>query len=167
MLLGFMLVFAMACQRPQTESIDPGAEKEAIKAMVKQFEACTSTDTLATFLTDDALVTGTAPAELWTKQQMIDMWHEYFEGMVPEHTYLRENTVKVAADGKSATVIEEYIMPVMSPKLQARHGLHLVKIGGNWMIDFINISFIPKNEDISKIDEVIEANVDNMSSSSI
>jgi hypothetical protein len=47
-------------------------------------------------------------------------------------------------------------MPVMSSVLPARNALHMVKINGKWMIDFINISFIPENEDVPKIDELLK-----------
>jgi hypothetical protein len=150
------LAFFLACQQQQPAKVDAAAEKAAVNALIDQFEATTLTDTLALFLTDDALVTGTAPTELWTKQQMVEMWQQYFSGNVPEHIYSGERTVKIAADGNSATVIEEYTMPVMSSILQARNGLHLVKLNGKWMIDFINISFIPENEDIPKIEEAIK-----------
>jgi hypothetical protein len=43
----------------------------------------------------------------------------------------------------------------MSPILTARNTLHLVKTNGKWMVDFISIAFIPKNEDIPKIEKII------------
>jgi hypothetical protein len=157
-LLLFMLVFVTACQKPQPAPVDLESEKDAINDMMDNFEATTKTDSLAMFLTADALLTGTAPSELWNKDEMLEMWQEYFSGTVPEHKYIGERTLKVAADGNSATVIEEYIMPALSPVLPARNTLHLVKNDGSWMIDFVSMAFIPKNEDVPIIDEALKVN---------
>jgi hypothetical protein len=154
-LLLFVLAFLTACQQPKPATADLNVEKVAVNALLDKWEACTLTDTMATFLADDALIIGTAPKELLTKKEIVDMWRQYYAGKVPEHTNISERILKMAADGNSATGIEEYIMPAMSPILPARNTLHLVKTDGRWMIDFVSIAFIPKNEDIPKIDAVI------------
>jgi hypothetical protein len=151
--LFFGLFLLTTCQQPTT--VDLKAERAAVNAVFDKFEATTMTDTLATFLSEDALVSGTAPAELFTKEQTVEMWKQYYSGKVPEHTYISERIVKIASDGNSATVIEEYIMPSMSPVIPARNTLHLMKTDGKWMIDFISIAFIPKNEDVPKIDKAL------------
>lgn len=151
-----LVILLIACnQQPKTQPVDIEAEKASLNTAIDRFEAATSTDTLASFLTEDAMVAGTAPSELFNKQQMVEMWRQYYSSIVPEHKYIDERTVKMAVDGNSATVIEEYIMPVMSPVIPARNALHMVKINGKWMIDFINICFIPENDDISKINELL------------
>jgi hypothetical protein len=106
-------------------------------------------------MSDDAMVAGTAPSELFTKQNIVDIWNQYYSGVVPELTYIGERTVKKASDGNSATAIEEYNMPSMSSVIAARNTLHLVKIEGEWMINFNCISFIPKNEDMPKIETAL------------
>ncbi len=151
----FMILLSACKQQAEKQPVDLEVEKASLNALIDKFEAVTNTDTLASFLTEDALVTGTAPSELYNKKQVVDMWTQYYSSIVPEHSYMGERIVKVAADGNSATVIEEYIMPVMSPVLPARNTLHLVRINDKWMIDFISICFIPKNEDIPKINEVL------------
>jgi len=154
-LLLLLLLLISACKQTPTPTVDLAVEETSVNAMVDLFDAASLTDSLASFLTEDALVTGTAPGELWTKQQMVDMWHEYFSGNVPEHSYTGIRTVKVAKDGNSATVNEEYMMPVMSSVLQARNTLHLVKQNNVWMIDFISIAFIPANEDLPAIEKAL------------
>lgn len=136
-------------------TIDLNAEKAAVNAMLDKWQAATQTDTLASLLTDDAFILGTAPEELWTKNEIVEIWRQYYSGIVPEHSYTSERILKMAADGNSATEIEEYIMPSMSPILTARNTLHLVKTKDKWMVDFISIAFIPKNEDIPKIEKII------------
>jgi hypothetical protein len=154
-LLLIVLAFFTACQQPKSATVDLNTEKVTINSLLDKFNACTQTDTMASFLTDDALIIGTAPKELLTKKEIVEMWRQYYAGKVPEHTYISERILKIAADGNSATGIEEYIMPAMSPILPARNTLHLVKTNGKWMIDFLSIAFIPKNEDIPKIDAVL------------
>ena len=145
---------AMMCLNAQS-TIDLNAEKAAVNAMLDKWQAATQTDTLASLLTDDAFILGTAPEELWTKNEIVEIWRQYYSGIVPEHSYTSERILKMAADGNSATEIEEYIMPSMSPILTARNTLHLVKTKDKWMVDFISIAFIPKNEDIPKIEKII------------
>ena len=136
-------------------TIDLNAEKAVVNALLDKWQAATQTDTLASLLTDDAFILGTAPEELWTKNEIVEIWRQYYSGIVPEHSYTSERILKMAADGNSATEIEEYIMPSMSPILTARNTLHLVKTKDKWMVDFISIAFIPKNEDIPKIEKII------------
>ncbi|HBE41800.1 MAG TPA: hypothetical protein DDW27_11465, partial [Bacteroidales bacterium] len=59
-------------------------------------------------------------------------------------------------DGNSAIVVEQYIMPFLSSKIPLRNVYNAVKTNDNWMIDFISWSFIPKNEDISKLNKAVE-----------
>jgi hypothetical protein len=154
-LLLIVLAFFTACQQPKPVAVDLNAEKVAVNSLLDKFKTSTQTDTLATFLTDDALIMGTAPQELLTKKEIVDMWRQYYAGKVPEHTFISKRILKMAADGNSATGIEEYIMPAMSPILPARNTFHLVKTDGKWMIDFLCVAFIIKNEDIPKVDAVL------------
>ena len=149
----------MACLNAQsktTTTIGPDAEKAAINAMLDKFEMVTQIDTMASFLTEEALVAGTAPKELWTKKEYVELLYSMVNsGIIPEFTYISDRILKLAADGNSATVLKEYTMPFMSSTLAARNTAHLVKIDGKWMIDFLDIAFIPKNEDIPKIDKAL------------
>ena len=153
-ILMISLFGTVMCLNAQS-TIDLNAEKAAVNAMLDKWQAATQTDTLASLLTDDAFILGTAPEELWTKNEIVEIWRQYYSGIVPEHSYTSERILKMAADGNSATEIEEYIMPSMSPILTARNTLHLVKTKDKWMVDFISIAFIPKNEDIPKIEKII------------
>jgi hypothetical protein len=153
--LFFGLALITACQQPKPVTVDLQAEKARVNALLDKFEAATLTDTLASLMTEDALVIGTAPSELMTKKETVEIWSQYYSGKVPEHTYINERILKMAADGNSATAIEEYMMPAMSPVIPARNTIHLVKSEGKWMIDFISSTFILKNEDVPKIDRVL------------
>ena len=154
-LLILNLFLFVACEKDETPKLDLKAEKTAIETLLNTWQTATQTNALASCMSDDAIVAGTAPAEIFTKQELVDMWTLYYSGQVPEHTYIGEPTIKMALDGNSATAVEEYNMPSMSSVLAARNTLHLVKSDGKWMIDFMSITYIPKNEDVPKIDEVL------------
>jgi hypothetical protein len=47
-------------------------------------------------------------------------------------------------------------MPLISPKIPLRDVYKVVKTDDKWMIDFFSTSFIPKNEDIPKLNKAIE-----------
>ena len=47
-------------------------------------------------------------------------------------------------------------MPIASPKIAWRNEYHLVKTDGKWKILVLNCAFIPKNEDMQKLNEALE-----------
>ena len=150
------MMMCLNAQSKKTTTIDLEVEKAAINAMLDKFETVTQTDTLVSFLTENVLVAGTAPKELWTKREYVEIMNSLWNsGIIPEFTYTSDRILKLAADGNSATALREYTMPFMSSTLAARNTAYLVKIDGKWMIDFLNIAFVPKNEDIPKIDNVL------------
>ena len=156
-LIALGLAFFVACEDTNTQTVDLNAEKTALNTLLDKWQNATLTDDLADCMAADAMVAGTAPSELFTKQDMVDMWSLYYSGNVPEHTYIGERTLKIASDGNSATAIEEYNMPSMSSVVSARNTLHLVKVDGDWFIDFLVITYIPTNEDMPKIEEALSA----------
>jgi hypothetical protein len=149
------MVMTACQQKPKTVPVDTEAEKAAISSLFDKFNASRDADTLAAFLTEDALCCGTDPSEFWNKQQMTDGWRQL---LTPdfEINYICERKIKVAADGNSASVVERYMMPVYTPKIPWCNVYHLVKTNDKWMIDFLSCAFIPKNEDIPKLNKAVE-----------
>ncbi len=149
-----------ACKpTPKPAPVDIDAEKAAVSALFDKFNAAFSANdaaALATFLTEDALSCGTDPSEFWNKQQITELWTQVLADSTPEINYISKRVVKVAADGNSATVVEQYMLPSITPKIPWRNVYHLVKTNNNWMIDFFSCSLIPKNEDIPKLNEAVE-----------
>ena len=158
--LSVSVMVIVACQQTtKTVSVDVKAEKAAISVLFDKFIAAYDAGnaaTLVTFLTDDGLFCGTDPSEFMNKQEIKDSFTKLLADTVPEIKYIGERVIRVAADGNSATVVLQYIMPVMSPKIPLRDVYKVVKKGDNWMIDFFSTSFIPKNEDVPKINKAVE-----------
>jgi ketosteroid isomerase-like protein len=160
----FILTIAVigitACQqKPKTVPVDIVAEKAALNSIFDKFDRAFDSKNVAileSFLTDDALCLGTDQSEFLNRQQMKDAWTQMFADSTLKINYLNDRMIKVSADGNSAFVVEQYIIPGICPKIPWRNGYHLVKSDGNWMILVINCGFIPKNEDIPKLNKALE-----------
>jgi hypothetical protein len=62
----------------------------------------------------------------------------------------------IAEDRNSAIAIEQFYFKLFSPNIMWRVIFHAVKSGEDWKLDFISWNFIPKNEDIEKINKALE-----------
>jgi len=105
-------------------------------------------------LTDDALICGTDPSEFWGKQQFVESM-EQISNDPPEINSIGDRVIKVAPDGNSAIVVTQYII-AWSPKIPWRQVYHFIKTNEGWKVNFINVAFIPKNEQIETINNAIE-----------
>ena len=106
---------------------------------------------------DNTLFLGTDPSEFWNKKQITD----YFLAQPTDSTMKIEfkvdrREIMVAPDGKSAIVVEQYFVPVISAKMQVRCIDKLVKVDDKWMFDLISWNMIPRNEDIPKLNAALE-----------
>jgi uncharacterized protein (TIGR02246 family) len=157
--MAFMII--TACQpKPKTVPVDTEAEKVAVSALFEKFNSAfkaKDTNTLLAALTDDVLACGTDPSEFWDKKQISDGWTQYFADTTLKITYsIDRREIRVTADGKSAIVVEQYVMPILSSRITIRNIYLAVKADENWMIDFISWNFILKNEDIPKLNKALE-----------
>lgn len=135
------------------------AEKAAINDLFDKFDAAfhsQDAETLSSYLTEDALCLGTDPSEFWDKPQMTDLWKQTFADTVPELNMISEREIKFAPDGHSAVVVEQFMLPLFTPKIPWRNVYQLVKTNDRWMIDFCSSALIPKNEDLQKLNEAME-----------
>jgi len=162
LILFVALIALSACkQLPKTVPIDIAAEQAAINVLFDQVDSAFETrdvTTLTSFLKDDLLCCGTDPSEFWDKQQTTDLWTQMFADTAVSITlnFISDRKIKVANDGQSAAVVEQYLFPAISPNIPWRNVYHLVKKDDQWKILFFSIAFIPKNEDIAKINEAVE-----------
>ena len=159
-ILSIATVLVTACQQaPKTSAVDMEAEKAIIDSIFTVFNAAFSNkdvSTLSSYLTEDALCCGTDPSEFWTKQQITDLWAQMLADSAPKINFISDRKIKVAADGHSAVVVDQYMMSAFSPNIPWRNIYQLVKVNDHWMIDFLASNFIPKNEDIQKLNEAMD-----------
>ena len=141
-----------ACQQtPKTIPVDIAGEKVAISALFDKFNSALNAkdvNTLTALLTDEALGCGTDPSEFWDKQQLSDVWKQGFaDSSLKINWSIDKREIRVAADGNSAIIVEQYVLPIIiSSKIPLRNIYLAVKANKNWMIDFISWNLILKNE---------------------
>jgi ketosteroid isomerase-like protein len=148
-----------ACQQtPQPVQVDILSEMNAITVFFDDFYARLlegEVDTVMTYFTDDVVYCGTDPSEFWNKEDIKELWTQMLADGGPDMKFLGERVTKVADDGNSAVAVEQYIIPAFSPNIPWRNVYHLVKKEGKWKIFFMSSAFIPKNEDISILNEAL------------
>jgi hypothetical protein len=149
----------VACQQtPKVVPVDIQAEEAALNGLMDKFDEAikAGNDSLArAIITEDALICGTDPSEFWTKQQFLGPEEQDSVSAPPEAKYISERVTKVAPDGNSAVVVNQLFLS-WSPKIPLRVVYHFIKADNKWMIEFINVAFIAKNEDIQKLNEALE-----------
>ena len=128
---------------------------ELMDIMDAEFENGDATTFLSS-LADDALICGTDPSEFWNKEQYLGMQDTESNNNAPEFKYIDDRVVKVAPDGNSAIVVNQFMMIGWSPKIPLRNDFHFIKTNAGWKVFFVNIAFIPKNEHIGMINKAIE-----------
>jgi len=138
--------------------------REAVKASVaalldKYDSAFKAKDAPAVIalLAGDGLFCGTDPSEIWDKKQISDGWTQAFAdtSMMLDFT-VEKREILVAEDEHSAIAIEQFYFKLFSPNIMWRVIFHAIKSGEDWKLDFISWNFIPKNEDIEKINKALE-----------
>lgn len=159
-LLSIAAVALTACQQaPETVTVDIETETAALNELFDSFNAAGiagDAATQASYLLEDGVYCGTDPSEFFTKQEITDMWTQMYAESGLDITFISERAVKVAPDGNSAVVVDQYMFPVYTPKIPWRNVYHLIKTDDKWMILFFSAAFVPKNEDIPKLNAAME-----------
>ncbi len=153
------MVLAACQQKPEVIAVDIEAEKAALNVITEKVNTAFRAHdvaTLTSLLTEDLICCGTDPSEFWNKQQITEMWTQMFADTAMELNSISGRVVKVSADGKSAIVVDQYMLPSITPKIPWRNVYHLVKTEDTWMINFISSAFIAKNEDVPKLNMALE-----------
>ena len=156
-----ILLLLFGCQpKTKTEPVDLTAVKNAVNTQLDNFHQvwkAKDIDAIRTLLADDGLYCGTDPGEFWDKENLLKISARMFadESLVADYS-IDKREIRVAADGNSATSLEQFTWNQLSQKIPLRFICHFVKIGDDWKIDFNSVSFIPKNADISKLNKALE-----------
>jgi ketosteroid isomerase-like protein len=155
------VLITAGCQpKVQNKPVDMTAVKGEITILMDKYLNAFNTkdvNTITGLVADDGLFCGTDPSELMDKKALSDMMTQSLADTSAIYSYsVDKREIRVAADGSSAIVLEQFTMPGISPKIPTRLIYHVVKAGDKWMFDFISWSFIPKNEDIVKLNKALE-----------
>jgi hypothetical protein len=155
-----VMIMTSCQQKPATVIVDPEAVKVELATFMDEYNAAYKAmdiNKMTAFCTDNAMFLGTDPSEFWNKQQIID----YFMAQGTDSTMKIEfkvdrREILVAADGKSAIVVEQFFIPLISTKIQVRCIDKVVKVNDKWMFDFLSWNIVAKNEDIPKLNAALE-----------
>jgi uncharacterized protein (TIGR02246 family) len=155
------VMITAGCQpKVQNKPVDVTAVKEEITILMDKYMNAFNTkdvNTITALFADNGLFCGTDPSELMDKKALSDMMTQSLADTTMNWSYsIDRREIRVATDGSSAIVLEQFTMPGISPKIPTRLIYYVVKAGDKWMFDFISWSFIPKNEDIVKLNKALE-----------
>ena len=140
--------------------VDMNESKEAVrKVLDTHWSAVKAKDAVAVMalVTDDFLSYGSDPEEVWNKTEMYNTVKRMFGNTeLKTDITVDKREIRVARDGNSAIALEQMYLKPFSEKIPVRTVYHLVKDNNTWLIDFTSTGFIPKNEDIGKLNKALE-----------
>lgn len=157
----FVVLMMVACQpKIETKTVDVVAEENAVTTLLDNYHEAMyagNVNEIMTLLENEGLYCGTDPLELWDKEALSNVMTETMADSSFTLDYsIDKRKIRVAADGNTALVLEQFTMSAFSEKMPIRFMSHLVKTDENWKIDFISWSFIPNNEDIARLNKALE-----------
>jgi hypothetical protein len=155
-----VMIMTSCQQKPATVIVDPEAVKVELATFMDEYNVAYKAmdiNKMTAFCNDNAMFLGTDPSEFWNKQQIID----YFMAQGTDSTMKIEfkvdrREILVAADGKSAIVVEQFFIPLISTKIQVRCIDKVVKVNDKWMFDLLSWNIVARNEDIPKLNAALE-----------
>ena len=161
LLMWAVVIIMTSCQqKPVTVAVDPEAVKAELTTFMDEYNVAYKAmdiNKMIALCNDNAMFLGSDPSEFWKKQQITD----YFMAQGTDSTMKIEfkvdrREILVAADGKSAIVVEQFFIPMISTKIQVRCIDKVVKVNDKWMFDFLSWNIVAKNEDIPKLNAALE-----------
>jgi hypothetical protein len=149
-----------ACQtKPEIAPVDTEAAKVSVTNLLDKYKSAWNkrdVNTLTALLADNGLFCGSDPSEFWDKKTLSDAWGKALPDTSLKINYnIDRQEIRIANDCNSAIAIEQSLT-FANQKIPWRLIFHIVKTNENWMIDFISWSLIPKNEDLGKLNKVLE-----------
>lgn len=157
------IIVVAGCQPKNQDKPDKPADLESVKdsitlVMDNYYKAFNSKDleTYSTLLADDGWFCGTDPDEFWNKNEVVDLMKQQFADtsfnwkISPD-----KKEIKVASDGKSAIIVNQYLITEISPKIPVREITHINKTKNKWLISFTCYNFITENENVDKLNKAL------------
>jgi ketosteroid isomerase-like protein len=156
----FAMVFISCQSKTKVMPVDMTESKEAvIRVLDAHWSAVKAkdADAVIALVTDDFLSCGTDPKEFWNKTDMYNTVKQMFTNTeLKIDITVEKREIRITRDGNSAIAMEQMFMNPFSQKIPVRTVYHLVKDNNTWLIDFTSTGFIPKNEDIDKLNKALE-----------
>ena len=103
----------------------------------------------------DGMFVGTDPNEFWTRQQLNDYLNLAFKDTTIYRYTISKRVVELGADGNSGVVIDQFTLP-FSPHLPIRSIAYAENENGKWSIKMFSWNFIANNDDVDKLNKVVQ-----------
>jgi len=114
-------------------------------------------DAVIALVSEDFLSCGSDPEEFWNKTDMYNAVKQMLSNSeLKIDITVDKREIRIAKDGNSAIAFEQMFLTPFSQKIQVRTVYHLVKENNTWLTDFTSTGFIPKNDDIDKLNKALE-----------
>ncbi len=154
-------IIICSCQtKTQIIHVDMSESEEAVKKVLEAHWSAVKAkdaDAVIALVTDDFLSCGSDPEEFWNKTDMYNTVKRMFGNTeLKTDITVDKREIRIAGDGNSAIALEQMYLKPFSQKMPVRTIYHLVKENNTWLIDFTSTGFIPKNEDIGKLNKALE-----------
>lgn len=156
--LFIIAVFSVSCQIKT--KVDMNESKNAVDKVLNDHWAALKAkdaDAVISLVSEDFLSCGSDPKEFWNKTDMyntVKLMLANSELKIDITVDKRE--IRISKDGNSAIAFEQMFLTPYSQRIPVRTVYHLVKENNNWLIDFTSTGFIPKNEDLDKLNKALE-----------
>lgn len=114
-------------------------------------------DAVIALVSEDFLSCGSDPKEFWNRTDMYNTVKQMLANSeLKIDITVDKREIRISKDGISAIAFEQMFLTPYSKKIPVRTVYHLVKENSKWLIDFTSTGFIPRNEDIDKINKALE-----------
>lgn len=114
-------------------------------------------DAVIALISEDFLSCGSDPQEFWNRTDMYNTVKQMLANSeLKTDITVDKREIRISKDGNSAIAFEQMFLTPYSKNIPVRTVYHLVKEKSKWLIDFTSTGFIPRNEDIDKINKALE-----------
>jgi ketosteroid isomerase-like protein len=149
-----MLIFTSCQPKPQSVPSDPvGAKNDLTKTLDKIYLAY-NTRNIQSFLSlmaDDGLFCGTDAKNLWDKASYSKLMTAMFaDPKFAPNISVNRREIRLEKDGNSAMVVDQFYFE-WNKQIPVRHIVHFVRIGDQWICNFLSTTFIPNDADLEKM----------------
>ncbi|MCX2742071.1 nuclear transport factor 2 family protein [Pontibacter anaerobius] len=167
------MVFLLACndaektveqnaesnQMPVAQTaIDTAEARQELNAMADEMHSLFKKKDIAfvdKFMAKDGIYLGTDPNEILNFDDLRAYEQQLFSDTamnIPDYKISRR---EIVINGPSAIIIDQYFFPDISEKVMLRNISHARHEDGKWVFDMFSWNFIPKNEDVPKINQAL------------
>ncbi len=146
-------------QTRNTETaVDTAQARQDLNALADEIHSLFKKKDLAYIdkhMAKDGIYLGTDPNEILSFEE----YRTYHEKMLGDPAYTipdyKIERREIMINGPSAIIIDQYYYPDISDKIMLRNINHARHENGRWVVDMFSWNFIPRNEDVEKINKAL------------